>query len=236
MEGSTSTNAHRAKDIQFNYKLEVRSTDLYFRPNFPATGPADQDLAIATNSEVPSLLSVAGELTAEENNLIHYHKIESEEKIFVGRPGEEVFFGTYLNEAVVEKQPKLLEYMMKARKSLLKKDENGQSEFETQIKGRNITKNSADQRRMYTLGFVITPQKDVGVKAIPTKLLNYPEGSGEVTNLLGKIAAIALESVVPREELKLVNRQFDADAPLTIGDKSHKYICKQPKLLCQYIY
>lgn len=125
------------------------------------TGHTNTNLAIAKNTEIPGLLRAAGELTPHEDTSIYYTQLKSKQPVYVGKEGDEIWYGTYLDEKAIFDLPTAGNNMKLLRQILLKRGTgkfHKHSEIEAILARRDITKDDDKSRRSHVLGFTCSPE------------------------------------------------------------------------------
>ncbi|ESZ89530.1 hypothetical protein SBOR_10086 [Sclerotinia borealis F-4128] len=217
----------------FNYQLPVRNRNhkgYVIIPNFDtSTGPINERLAIAKNSECPSLLKVAGHLTKDEDESILYHELESGQPYYVAAGSEDdnpVFTCQYFGQKDVKAITPAYEAMKEAREIAHRKGTGPKSrpdvsEFEQRMIG---SKTRLADRRAYPQGFTVTLQQDAICAApINAAMIENAESTGRLNQLIAIAASHLLASCAPKELLDFLTRQAESAVPLTFGDEGNKF-------------
>ena len=232
-----------------NFKAPVEHSDrITIEPNFPRSGPADKRMAIARNSEIPLLLKEAGHLTEAEHAAIGYCELKSK-PVYVGWPGEESFTVKHYNEAEISElhNGRILNTLKELREKAVARGKGSHSnEFalEMFLAGKTPKESSKSghtpemtDRRVYTLGFTITPADSNGIcmKNVEQTVLDDPERAADFNRLIIEAAVPLLENVVPEDLLRMLNKEADIRAPLTLGGERNKYFSELLSMFTELI-
>ncbi|KAF7865432.1 hypothetical protein EAF04_006407 [Stromatinia cepivora] len=220
---------------QFNYQLPIRNNSgknkgYLILPNFDTvTGPVNQKLAIAKNSECPDLLKVAGHLTKEEDDAICCHELQSGQPYYVASGPEDddpVHTLQYFGQKHVENITPAFEAMKAAREIAHRKGIGPDSrddvcEFEQRLIG---SKTKPAEARSYPQGFTVTPQEDsICAAPVNAAMIKNDELTGNLNQLIAIAAVHLLASCAPKELLGRLARQAESAVPLTFGDEDNKF-------------
>ncbi|QSZ37260.1 hypothetical protein DSL72_009354 [Monilinia vaccinii-corymbosi] len=217
----------------FNYQLPQRirygkNKGYIIIPNFnTATGPVNQNLAIAKNSEFPNLLKAAGHLTKEEDESIYCHEVESGQPYYISAAPEDdnpIHTLQYFNQQDVKAITPAFEAMKEARKIALRRGTGPNSRKGIPAFEQLMSTCRSSSRRSYPQGFTITPQEDsICAAPVNAAMMCNAESTGNINRLIAIAATHLLESCAPREVLEHLAKQADAAVPLTVGDEHNKY-------------